>query len=62
MDIDFGSWLTEDLKDYYKDLIKLRDRSEIYSDRVECNQIILVALSLKIIQSVLETIMCRVIF
>ena len=41
MDIDFGSWLTEDLKDYYKDLIKLRDRSEIYSDRVECNQIIL---------------------
>ena len=41
MDIDFGSWLTEDLKDYYKDLIKLRDRSEIYSDRAECNQIIL---------------------
>ena len=40
MDIDFGSWLTEDMKDYYKDLIKLRDRSEIYSDRVECNQII----------------------
>ena len=40
MESKYGSWLTEDLKDYYKDLIKLRDRSEIYSDRVECNQII----------------------
>lgn len=37
----YGGWLTEDLQDYYKELIHLRDRSEEYSDRKQMNQIIL---------------------
>ena len=39
-DNDYKSWLTEDLKQFHKDLIKERNHSEIYSDRVEINQII----------------------
>ena len=38
-DYNYGGWLTEDLKEYYDSLIKLRDRSELYSDRVELNKI-----------------------
>jgi len=38
-DYDYGGWLTEDLKEHYDSLIKLRDRSELYSDRVELNKI-----------------------
>ena len=39
-DHDFGGWLTEDLKDHYKELIRSRDRSEMYSERAELNNII----------------------
>ena len=39
-DYDFGGWLIEDLKDHYDYLIKQRNRSEMYSDRVELNNII----------------------
>ena len=36
-EMDYGSWLEEDLRDLYKDLIKRRDRSELYSDRADLN-------------------------
>ena len=36
--IDYGSWLTEDLRDLYKQTLKDRDRSEVYSDRAQLNQ------------------------
>ena len=35
--MDYGSWLIEDLREHYKDLLKERDRTEIYSDRADCN-------------------------
>ena len=35
MEIDYGGWLTEDLKELYSELIKERDRLEDYSDRVQ---------------------------
>ena len=38
-DNDYKSWLTEDLKEYHKELIKERTRCETYSDRVEVNKI-----------------------
>ena len=38
---DFGGWLIEDLKEHYKDLMKQRDHSEMYSDRAELNNIML---------------------
>ena len=38
MEIDYGGWLTEDLKELYSELIKERDRLEDYSDRVQVNQ------------------------
>ena len=38
MEIDYGGWLTEDLKELYSELIKERDRLEDYSDRVQLNQ------------------------
>ena len=44
-DHSFGGWLTEDLKGYYKDLMKERDRSEMYSDRAELNKRMLIILS-----------------
>ena len=34
---DYGGWLTEDLEAHYKELIKERARSELFSDRVEVN-------------------------
>ena len=37
-ELNYGSWLEEDLRDLYKDLIKRRDRSELYSDRVDLNR------------------------
>ena len=37
-DIDYGSWLTEDLKDLYKHTLWERDRAEVYSDRAQLNQ------------------------
>ena len=44
-DHDFGGWLTEDLKDHYKELIRSRDRSEMYSERAELNNMMLKILS-----------------
>ena len=38
MEIDYGGWLIEDLKELYSELIKERDRLEDYSDRVQVNQ------------------------
>ena len=38
-DNDYKSWLTEDLKEYHKDLMKERNRCETYSERVEINEI-----------------------
>ena len=38
-DYDFGAWVTEDLKEYYEDLKKRRDREETYTERVELNKI-----------------------
>jgi hypothetical protein len=37
-DYDYGGWLTENLKEYYDSLIKMRDKTELYSDRVELNK------------------------
>ena len=39
MQIDYGGWLTEDLKSLYKDILRDRDRSEDYSDRQQLNMI-----------------------
>ena len=39
MQIDYGGWLTEDLKSLYKDILRDRDRSEDYSDRQQLNSI-----------------------
>ena len=36
-ELNYGSWLEEDLRDLYKDLIQRRDRSEVYSDRADLN-------------------------
>ena len=36
--IDYGGWIIEDLKDYYKETIKERDRSEEFSDRRDLNK------------------------
>ena len=44
-DYDFGAWITEDLKEHYKDLKKRRDYSELYSDRADLNKIMLKILS-----------------
>ena len=38
MQIDYGGWLTEDLRELYEELIKERDRLENYSDRAQANQ------------------------
>ena len=34
---DYGGWLIEDLKDHYKELTCQRNRSEMYSERAELN-------------------------
>ena len=44
-DYNYGAWLIEDLKEHYKDLMKQRDRSEMYSDRAELNNMMLIILS-----------------
>ena len=44
-DYDFGAWLIEDLKEHYKTLMKERDHSEMYSDRAELNNMMLIVLS-----------------
>ena len=37
-DYDVGARVTEELKEYYKDLMKERDHNEMYSDRAELNK------------------------
>ena len=37
-DYDYGSWLTEDLRNLYKQTLWERDRAEVYSDRASLNQ------------------------
>ena len=44
-DYDFGAWLIEDLKEHYKTLMKERNHSELYSDRAELNNMMLIVLS-----------------
>ena len=39
MSEEFKSWLTENLEEYHKDLMKERTRCEPYSERVEINKI-----------------------
>ena len=40
-EIDFRSWLTEDLEDLADQLTKDRTRAETYSDRAELNKSII---------------------
>ena len=42
--IDYGGWLTEDLKDHYKCLMEQRNHSELYSDRAELNNMMIIVL------------------
>ena len=44
-DQDYGGWLIEDLKDHYKELMRQRDHSELYTDRAQLNNIMLTILS-----------------
>jgi len=44
-DHDYGGWLTEDLKEHNDYLMKQRDRSEMYSERAELNNMMLIVLS-----------------
>ena len=44
-DYSYGGWLIEDLKEHYKTLMKERDHSELYSDRAELNNMMLIVLS-----------------
>ena len=39
MQIDYGGWLIEDLRELYEELIRERDRLENYSDRQQSNTI-----------------------
>ena len=41
---DYGGWLTEDLKEHYDYLMKQRNHSELYTDRVELNNMMLTIL------------------
>ena len=45
MEIDYGGWLTEDLKELYSELIRERDSLEEYSDRAQANQNALVVMA-----------------
>ena len=38
LDIDYGGWLTENLRDHYKWLLKERDRVELYTERSQLNR------------------------
>ena len=42
---NYDGWLIEDLKDHYKELMRQRDRSEMYSERAELNNMMLIILS-----------------
>ena len=45
MQIDYGGWLTEDLRELYEELIKERDRLEDYSDRAQVNENALIVMA-----------------
>ena len=45
MQIDYGGWLTEDLRELYEELIRERDRLENYSDRAQANQNALIVMA-----------------
>ena len=45
MQIDYGGWLIEDLRELYEELIKERDRLEDYSDRTQANQNALIVMA-----------------
>ena len=45
MQIDYGGWLTEDLRELYSELIKERDRLEDFSDRAQANQNALIVMA-----------------
>ena len=40
MEIDYGGWFIEDLNSHYNELIKDRDRSVSYGDRVQLNHLL----------------------
>ena len=39
---NFGAWVIEDLKSYYEDLKKQKQHSELYSDRAELNNMMII--------------------
>ena len=39
---DFGGWVIEDLKEHYENLKKQRQHSELYSDRAELNNMMII--------------------
>ena len=43
-DYSFGGWLTEDLKEHYDYLMKQRNHSEMYSERAELNNMMIIVL------------------
>ena len=45
MQMDYGGWLTEDLRELYDELLKERDRLEVYSDRAQINQNALIVMA-----------------
>ena len=45
MGIDYGGWLTEELRELYDELLKQRDRLEDYSDRAQANQNALIVMA-----------------
>ena len=38
MEIDYSTWLIEDLKNFYKETLAARSKAEMYSDRAQLNQ------------------------
>ena len=41
---NYGGWLIEDLKELYKNLKEQRQHSELYSDRAELNNMMIIVL------------------
>ena len=39
-EINYGGWFIEDLNSHYEELIKDRDRSESYSDRIQLTHLL----------------------
>ena len=40
MEIDYGGRFTEDLNNHYDEILKAREQSESYSDRVQLNHLL----------------------